>query len=92
MRSRSVAEGWGEFGVVDPGVCVLSPCAPLGFGRGRFELCALPHPRFLTTGGAELCCLPEGSGLSDVLGELANGYDRVESRSIVRDGVGIALL
>ena len=33
--------------------CVLSPQAPLGFSRGQFELCALPHPQFLTTGGAE---------------------------------------
>ena len=31
-------------------------------------------------------------GSSDALGELANGYDRVESGSVVHDGVGIALL
>ena len=37
-----------------------------------------------------VACL-DRSGLSDALGELANGYDRVESGSVVRDGVGIAL-
>ena len=36
-------------------------------------------------------CL-DRSGSSDALGELANGYDRVVSGSVVRDGVGIALL
>ena len=35
---------------------------------------------------------PDRSGSSDALSEFTNGYDRVESRSIVRDGVGIALL
>ena len=35
---------------------------------------------------------PDRSGSSDALGEFANGYDRVESGSIIRDGVGIALL
>ena len=38
-----------------------------------------------------VACL-DRSGLSDALGELANGYDRVKSGSIVRDGVSIALL
>ena len=38
-----------------------------------------------------VACL-DRSGLSDALGELANGYDRVESGFVVRDGVGIALL
>ena len=64
----------------------LEPPSPVGLGRGRFEFCALPRHQFLTTGGAEFCRLP------DALGELANGCDRVESRSIIRDGVGIALL
>ena len=35
---------------------------------------------------------PDHSGSSDVLGELANGYDRVESGSVVHDGVDIDLL
>ena len=35
---------------------------------------------------------PDRSGSSDALGEFANGYDRVESGFVVRDGVGIALL
>ena len=34
---------------------------------------------------------PDRSGSSDVLSEVANGYDRVESGSFVRDGVDIAL-
>ena len=38
-----------------------------------------------------VACL-DCSGLSDTLGELANGYDRVEFGFVVRDGVGIALL
>ena len=42
--------------------------------------------------GLSFVACPDRSGSSDVLGEFANGYDRVESRSIVRDGVGIALL
>ena len=71
---------------------VLSPRAPLGFGRGRFELCALPRPQFLTTGGLSFVACPDRSGSSDALGEFANGYDLVESRSVIRDGVGIDLL
>ena len=35
---------------------------------------------------------PDRSGSSDTLGEFANRYDRVESGSIVHDGVSIALL
>jgi len=62
--SRSVAKGWGEFGVADLGFLgVLSPRALLGFGRGQFELCALPRPWFLTTRGAEFCPLSRSLGL-----------------------------
>ena len=42
--------------------------------------------------GLSFVACPDRSGSSDVLGEFANGYDRVESGSVVRDGVGIALL
>ena len=40
--------------------------------------------------GLSFVACPDRSGSSDALGEFANGYDRVESGSIVRDGVGIA--
>ena len=42
--------------------------------------------------GLSFVACPDRSGLSDALGEFANGYDRVESVFIIRDGVGIALL
>ena len=42
--------------------------------------------------GLSFVACPDRSGSSDALGDFANGYDRVESRSVVRDGVGIALL
>ena len=41
------------------------------------------------TGGVELMSL---ASMSDTLGELANGHVRVESRSVVCDGVSIALM
>ena len=70
----------------------LEPPSPVGLGRGRFEFSALPRPRFLTTEGLSFVACLDRSGSSDALGELTNGYDRVESGSIVHDGVGIALL
>ena len=42
--------------------------------------------------GLGFVACPDRSGSSDALGEFANGYDRVESGSVVRDGVSIALL
>ena len=42
--------------------------------------------------GLSFVACPDRSGSSDVLGEFANGYDRVESRSVDRDMVGIVLL
>ena len=42
--------------------------------------------------GLSLVSCPDRLGSSDALGEFANGYDRVESGSVVCDGVGIALL
>ena len=93
MCSRGIAEGWGEFGVVLLGVLgVLSPRAPLGLVGVDLRLV-----RYLVLGFSQLkglsfvACL-DCSGSSDALGELANGYDRVKSRSIIRDGVGIALM
>ena len=35
----------------------LEPLSPIPLSRGRFEFYALPRPRFLTTGGAELTSL-----------------------------------
>ena len=83
----------GEFGVTDPGVSgVLSPRAPLGLvGVGlscvRYPILGFSQPKGLSF----VACL-DCSSLSDALGELANGYDQVESGSVVRDEVGIALL
>ena len=42
--------------------------------------------------GLSFVACPDRSGSSDALDEFANRYDRVESGSIVRDGVGIAHL
>ena len=42
---------------------VLSPQALSGLHGGRCELCALPHPWFLTTEGAEFCRLSRSLGL-----------------------------
>ena len=42
--------------------------------------------------GLSFVACPDRSGSSDALGEFTNGYDRVESESVVRDRVGIALL
>ena len=35
----------------------LEPLSPFGLGRDRFEFCALPRPRFLTTGGLSLASI-----------------------------------
>ena len=70
----------------------LEPPSPVGLLVGV----GLSHVRYPVLGFSQ----PEGlsfvpcsdrSGSSDALGELANGYDRVESGSVVHDGVGIAL-
>ena len=42
--------------------------------------------------GLSFVACPDRSGSSDALGEFANGYDRVESGSMVRDEVDVALL
>ena len=42
--------------------------------------------------GLSFVACPDRSGSSDSLGEFANGYDRVESGSVVRDELGIAFL
>ena len=90
--SQSVA-GWGEFRVVDPGVWCLEPSSPVGrlVGVGlsyvRYPILGFSQPK-----GLSFVPCPDRSGSSDALGELAKGYDRVESGSVVRDGVGIALL
>ena len=53
--------------------------------------------RYLILGSSQLeglsfVACPDRSGSNDALGEFANGYDRMESGSVVRDRVGIALL
>ena len=68
----------------------LSPVVPLagvGLSFVRYPILGFSQPEELSF----VACLGR-SGSSDALGELANGYDRVESGSIVHDGVGIALL
>ena len=47
---------------------------------------------FSQSKGLSFAPCPDRSGSSDALGEFANGYDRVESGSVVHDGLGIALL
>ena len=73
-------------------VC-LQPPSPVGLLVGvglscvRYPVLSFSQPKGLSF----VACL-DCSGSSDALGELANGYDRVESRSVVHDGVNIALL
>ena len=64
--------GTGRVGVVDLAssrslslAFVLIPQDLLGLRGGRCELCALPHPRFLTTGGSEFRRLSRSLGLED---------------------------
>ena len=91
--SRSVAEGWGEFGVIDPGFLdVLSPRARWALVGVGLSCVRYPILGFSQQEGLSFVTCLDRSGSSDALGELANGYDRVKSRSVVRDGVGIALL
>ena len=66
------------------------PCwALVGVGVScvRYPILGFSQPE-----GLSFVACPDHSGSSDALGEFANGYDRVESGSIVHDGVGIALL
>ena len=53
----------------------------------RYPVLGFSQPK-----GLSFVPCPNRSGSSDALGELANGYDRVESGSVVCDGVDIALL
>jgi len=62
--------GTGRVGVMDLACSrslslafVLSPRALSGLHEGRCEYCALPHPRFLTTGGAKFRRLSRSLGL-----------------------------
>ena len=92
MCNRGIAEGWGEFGVADPGVLgVLSPRAPLGLVGVGLSFVHYPVLGFSQPEGLSFVTCLDRSGSSDVLSELANGYDRVESGSIIHDVVGIAL-
>ena len=71
---------------------VLSPRAPLGLVGSVYSYVRYPVLGFSQPEGLSFVACLDHSGSSDALGELANGYDRVESGSIVHDGVGIALL
>ena len=53
----------------------------VGLSFVRYPILGFSQPEGLSF----VACL-DGSGSSDMLGELTNGYDRVESRSVVRDG------
>ena len=55
-------------------------------------MCLTPSSVFLELEGLSFVLCPDRSGSSDALGEFANGYDRAESGSVIRDGVGISLL
>ena len=92
--SRSVAEGWGDFGVADPGIFfgVLGPQAPLGLVGVSLSFVRFPVLGFSQPEGLSFVACLDRSGSSNALGELNNRYDRVESGFIVRNGVGIALL
>ena len=59
----------------------------VGLSFVRYPVLSFSQPEGLNF----VTCL-DRSGLSDALGELANGYDRMKSRSVVHDGVSIALL
>ena len=71
----------------------LEPPSPVGLLVGVGLSCVrYPILGFSQPEGLSFVPCPDRSGSSDALGEFANGYDRVESGSIVHDGVGIALL
>ena len=73
-------------------VC-LEPRSPVGLLVGVGLSCVhYPVLSFSQPEGLSFVACLDRSGSSDMLGELANGYDRVESGSVIRDGVGIALL
>jgi hypothetical protein len=92
--SQSVVKGWGEFRVVDLGFLVyLEPSSPIGLLVGVSLSCVhYPILGFSQLEGLSFVPCPDRSGLSDALDEFTNRYDRVESGSVVHDGVGIALL
>ena len=71
----------------------LEPPIPVGLLVG-VGLSCVRYPVLGFSQSEELSFVPcpNHVGSSDALGEFANGYDRVESGSVVRDGVGIALL
>ena len=71
---------------------VLSPRAPLGLVGVGLSFVRYPILGFSQLEGLSFVACLDHSGSSDVLGEFANGYGRVESRSVVHDRVGIALL
>ena len=67
------------------------PARSKGLVEGRLVFVIVTPSAVFATGGIELI-VTRLDGLSDVLSELANGYVRVESGSVVHDGVSIALM
>ena len=71
----------------------LEPSSPVGLLVGlvlscvRYPVLGSSQPK-----GLSFVACPDCSGSSDVLGKFTNGCDRVESGSVICDGVGIALL
>ena len=88
----SRSRGSGEFEVSVLGV-YLEPSSPIEPFVGvsvsivRYPILSSSQPK-----GLSFVACPDRSGSSDALDEFANRCDRAESRSVVRDGVGIALL
>ena len=62
-----------------------------GLVEGRLVFVIVAPSMVFATEGAELIA-PHLDGSSDAFGELTNRHVRVESRSVVHDGVGIALM
>ena len=70
----------------------LEPLSPVGLGRVALSCVRYPVHGFSQSEGLNFVTCLDRSGSSDALGEFDNGYDRVESGSVVHDGVDIALL
>ena len=65
----------------------MSSLSGVGVSGVRYPILGSSQPE-----GLSFVACPDRLGSSDALGEFANGYDRVESRSIVCDGVGMAYM
>ena len=68
-----------------------SPARSRGPVEGRLIFVIVAPSAVSATGGVDLI-VTYLDGSSDALGELPNGHVRVESKSIIHDRVGIALM